>query len=199
MKKITNTIMILFLILILACLSMDGMAKPLDKASPLLAKQIEENLSQVFAQQNVRVKQSNIILWTPSENISEKNAQSIAWCIPVDIAPEELSGKKDLQSVVALLGEKEAGLLQKEFDAVNKAFTPKESDGEGIAATAHKYAKTTYMYTGVPNNDMRVGVLSTSSDVGIITAKDSIATAISEHYDRDKKKIKSALVLLEWK
>lgn len=54
------------------------------------------------------------------------------------------------------------------------------------------------MYTGVPNNEMRVGVVSLSSDVGIITVKDSIASALYEHYNRDKKEIKSALVLLEW-
>ena len=197
MKKLRNITIVLCLLFIMTSLSMHGMAKLLDKASPKLANQIEQNLSQVFSQQNVKVKQSNVILWTPSENIGEKNAQSIAWCIPVDIAPGELSGKKDLQSVVALLGKKEAGLLQKEIDAVSQAkgLTPKESDGEDLSA--HGYAKTVYVYTGVPNNNMRVGVVSTSSDVGIITAKDSIATALSEHYNRDKKKIKSALLLLE--
>lgn len=192
MKKTTHVALKLSLILMIG-IPVLSIAKRLDKASPLLAGQIEKNLRTAFSQQQLNMNPNDVILWSSSDKVTPNTAKSAAWCIPVDLSKEELSGVNDINSALVLLGKNKRALLQKEIQAVEKAFI---SAGKNL--TAHGYDLTTYVYTGPVETQARVGIVSPSSDVGIITAKNSIASALSSRTHKNKRKIKAGLVLLEW-
>lgn len=150
------------------------MAKPLDKASPILAGQF--NNSRLFEKNYL--KEDQVILWTPSSDIKSKKVKTVAWAIPSDLSDKEPSSNDELPEP-----------LQKELEAVGVVIMDELSISKNVK---------TVLYSAPIETDWRIGIFSASEDLDIDTIKESIIGALLSETDEDEEQLSKQTRVVAW-
>lgn len=161
MRKFLSVLLIVPILAILLVFS-PATAKPLDKASPILAGQFNNSL--LFKDNYLQKNQ--VILWAHSNNIKDKGPKTVVWAIPSD-ASEELPNKKELPEP-----------LRKEIDAVGVVIMDELSISGEVK---------TVIYSAPWETKKRIGIFSASKDLRKDEIRESIVAALSNETDDDEK------------
>lgn len=150
------------------------MAKPLDKASPILAGQF--NNSHLF--EDNYLEENQVILWTPSNDIGGKKVETVAWAIPSDISSKKVSSNDELPEP-----------HQKELEAVGVVIMDELSICQNVK---------TVLYSAPIETNKRIGIFSASEDLDIDTIKESIKEALLSETDEDEKLLSKSTKVVAW-
>ncbi len=171
-KSVREFLLVLSLFIVLGAGSVA--AKPLDKASPILANQVDGSL---LSKEGI-LKENQIILWTTSNNITGKRTKAVAWAIPSDLSDEELSGREKLPEP-----------LRKEVKAVGVVIMDELSICKNVK---------TVLYSVPIETNTRIGIFSTSENLGMDTIKESIVAALASETDEDKELTSKQAKVAAW-
>ncbi len=149
-------------------------AKLLDKASPKLASRVGGSL----LSKNGVLKENQVILWTPSKSITSKSTKVVAWAIPSELSGKELSSKEELPEP-----------LRKEIESVIVVIMDELSISKKVKPV---------LYSAPVETNKRIGIFSTSENLGMDTIKDSIVGALLSETDEDEELLSKQTKVAAW-